>query len=99
MGVERHQPAGSPAAELRALKSHLLRGPPTILGNQDSTAHASDGGLPHQQTTKSGTELSIKVLERDNSECPQRLLAEGMYLYRVRPMIIICSRRLRDIIL
>ena len=72
-----------PSSDLRAMKSHLTRGFPTIVGNRDSTALISDGGLPHQKTTKSGTELPTKALGRDNSEWPQRLLVGGkVYISR-----------------
>ena len=62
-----------PEWELRALKSHLVRGFPTIIGGCDSTALVADGGFPHQKTTKSGSEHSIKVLGRDGIEWSRRL--------------------------
>ena len=66
-----------PAVELRALKSHLPRGFPTIVGRQVSTALVSDGGLPHQKTAQIGTELPISVLDHDGVEWDRQLMVSG----------------------
>lgn len=79
-----------PGAELRALKTHLLKGLPIIRGNQDNTALVSDGGLQHQKTTKSGSDLSIKVLDHDNSDWTHRLFAGEMFIYLARIIVTRC---------
>ena len=69
--------ANLPASDLRAPKPHLAMGFPTFFGISDSTALIPDGGLPRQETTKSGGEFSINVLGRDGIEWSSRLLVEG----------------------
>ena len=57
-----------PAAYLRALESHLLRGFPTIVDNPASTLLLSGGCPPPQKTTTIGTDFSVNSLDRDGSE-------------------------------
>ena len=70
-----------PAGDLGMLKSHLLRGLPAIMGCPNSVDLVSDGGLPHQKTTKSGLELSVRVLDNDGIEWAREVMRSGRIFF------------------